>query len=369
MNVTPFEGQKGGVIVTHTDISSRKLSELGLQEAYSEIEILKNQLEAESVYLRQEIKLKHNYENIVGQSDALKEILIKVEQVAPTDLAVLLLGETGTGKELISRAIHGLSRRKNRAMVKINCAALPPTLVESELFGHEKGAYTGALTRMAGRFEIADGGTLFLDEIGEMPLEMQAKLLRVIEHGEFERLGGQDTITVDVRLIAATNQDLAQKIKVGQFREDLYYRLNVFPIRAPLLRQRPDDIPLLVWAFVREFEKKLPGKKIERIPQKTMQALQKYRWPGNVRELRNLIENAMITSTGKTLTIKLPRTAEPVIGQVLELEEAEHAHILSVLEKTGWRVDGQGGAAQLLGLKRTTLNSKMKKLGIQRPAN
>ena len=275
------------------------------------------------------------------------------------------LGETGTGKELLARAIHSMSTRKDRTLVMVNCASLPPTLIESELFGREKGAFTGALTRMTGRFELADGSTLFLDEIGELPLDLQSKLLRVLEQGQFERLGSSRTTKVNVRIIAATNRDIEQAVKDGTFRRDLFYRLNVFPIVIPPLRERAGDIPLLVRSIVREFQKRM-GKEIESIPKKTMEALQSYSWPGNVRELRNMIEHAMILSTGKTLDVHVPKRASSETDTTGNLQDMERIHLMTVLEKTGWRISGQGGAAEVLGLKRTTLQAKMKKLGIKR---
>jgi transcriptional regulator with GAF, ATPase, and Fis domain len=292
-------------------------------------------------------------------------MLTKAGQVAKTDSTVLIMGETGTGKELLALEIHNCSKRKDRPMTTVNCSCLPPTLIESELFGREKGAYTGALTRMAGRFETAGGSTIFLDEIGELPLELQVKLLRVIEEGTFERLGSSRTIHVDVRLIAATNRDLAEAVRKGTFRQDLYYRLNVFPIQVPPLRDRMQDIPLLVWAFIRQFEKKM-GKQVESIPKRSMDALQRYSWPGNIRELRNVIEHAMIISTGTVLDIQVP-AATATEGTDGNLESAERKHILTALEKSGWRLSGEGGAANVLGIKRTTLQSKMKKLGLKRP--
>jgi transcriptional regulator with GAF, ATPase, and Fis domain len=258
-----------------------------------------------------------------------------------------------------------MSLRKNRPLVTVNCASLPPTLIESELFGREKGAYTGALTRMIGRFEIADGSTLFLDEIGELPLDLQSKLLRVLEEGNFERLGSSKPLHVNVRIVAATNRDIAQAVKDGKFRQDLFYRLNVFPIVIPPLRERPEDIPFLVRAVVKEFQKRM-GKEIESIPKKTMKALQSYSWPGNVRELRNMIEHAMILSKGKTLGLHLPKPASLVTDAPGNLDDLERRHIAAVLEKTGWRLAGLGGAAEVLGLKRTTLQAKMKRLGIKR---
>jgi len=349
------------------DISERKQMETQLRERLRDIEQLKQQLEKENIYLRKEIELQNVHEEIVGRSQAMKRILAQVEQVARTDATVLIQGETGTGKELLARAVHRLSNRKDRPLVTVNCASLPPTLIESELFGREKGAYTGALTRMTGRFELADGATLFLDEIGELPQDMQSKLLRVLEEGRFERLGSTKPLQVNVRIIAATNRDLARDVEQGKFRKDLYFRLNVFPISVAPLRERPEDIPLLVWAFVRQYEKKM-GKRIDHIPRKSMENLQHYLWPGNARELRNVVEHAMIVSSGKTLEVRIPRTASSDIPANLSLEDAERRHILDVLEKSGWRITGQGGAAEILGLKRTTLQSKMKKLGIQRPA-
>jgi formate hydrogenlyase transcriptional activator len=349
------------------DISERKKMEEQLQQRLHDIEQLKQQLEKENVYLREEIELQSLHEEIVGRSQAMKRILAQVEQVARTDATVLIEGETGTGKELLARTVHRLSARKDRPLVTVNCAALPPTLIESELFGREKGAYTGALTRMTGRFEVADGATLFLDEIGELPLDVQAKLLRVLEQGRFERLGSTRPLQVNVRIIAASNRDLARNVEEGKFRKDLYYRLNVFPIAVPPLRERPEDIPLLVWAFVRQYEKKM-GKRIEHIPRKSMETLQRYPWPGNARELRNAVEHAMIVSSGKTLAVSVPRKASAEIPANLSLEDAERRHILGVLQKSGWRLSGRGGAAGILGLKRTTLQSKMKKLGIRRSA-
>ena len=296
----------------------------------------------------------------------MKKILAQAEQVAVTDSTVLILGETGTGKELLARAIHNVSGRKDRPMITVNCASLPPALIESELFGRERGAYTGALTKMLGRFEIADGSTLFLDEIGELPLELQSKLLRVLEEGKFERLGSTKTVHVNVRIIAATNRDIGQDVAKGKFRKDLYYRLNVFPISIPPLRDRLEDIPLLVWAFIKEFEKKV-GKRIDSVPRKSMEALQHYSWPGNVRELRNVIEHAMIVSGGRTLTVSVPQFASSETPEISNLENIERSHLLSVLNKTNWRIAGKGGAAEVLGLKRTTLQSLMKRLGITRP--
>ena len=331
-----------------------------------QIKDLRQRLEQENIYLQEEIKLLVEHTNIVGQSAAMKKVLAQAEQVAKTDSTVLLLGETGTGKDLLARAIHGTSLRKDRPLVTVNCASLPPTLIESELFGREKGAYTGALTRMVGRFEIADGSTIFLDEIGELPLELQSKLLRILEDGTFERLGSTKPMHVNVRIIAATNRDVEQEVKDGKFRQDLFYRLNVFPIMIPPLRKRPEDIPFLVRAIVKEFQKKM-GKEIESIPKRTMHALQSYSWPGNVRELRNVIEHAMILSEGKSLEIHVPKPSSTETNTTDNLHDVERMHLLAVLEKTGWRLAGPGGAAEILGLKRTTLQAKMKKLGIKHP--
>ena len=353
-----------GVLI---DITERKEIEQQLKERLSEIEQLKQRLEHENVFLREEAKL-HVGHNIVGQSMAIRKVLAQAEQVATTDSTVLIMGETGTGKELLARAIHRMSRRQGWPLVTVNCASLPPTLIESELFGRERGAYTGAMTKMIGRFEVADGSTLFLDEIGELSIELQNKLLRVLEEGVFERLGSTKPIKVNIRLIAATNRDLVDDVKTGRFRKDLYYRLNVFPIMIPPLRERAEDIPLMVWTFVNEFQQRM-GKRIETISKKGMEAMKLYSWPGNVRELRNVIERAMITTRGEILNVTLPLvdTQETFAGQ--NLQEVERRHILSVLEKTHWRVTGKGSAAEVLGLKRSTLQSKMKKLGIRRPGN
>jgi formate hydrogenlyase transcriptional activator len=337
--------------------------------AYEEIARLKAQLEQESLHLQEELKTEHNFEEIIGQSTAMKRVLHAVEMVAPTAACVLLFGETGTGKELVARAIHHLSPRKGKALVKVHCPALPTGLLESELFGHEKGAFTGALARRMGRFELAHGGTIFLDEIGDLPLEMQAKLLRVLQDGEFERVGGTDTFRADVRVIAATNRDLERAMQEGRFRQDLFYRLNVFPIRLPALRERPEDIPLLVAYFAMKHARRL-GKRIETIPHKMLEALQTYPWPGNVRELEHLIERAVILSQSSRLELGEWRPhsgVTPHSARILTIEEVERRHIREVLELTGWRVSGERGAARLLGLKPTTLEARMKKLGIRRP--
>jgi len=341
-------------------------SERALEERLREIEHLKERLQQENVYLHEEIKLLGEHTEIVGKSGAMKEVLVQAEKVAPTESTVLLIGETGTGKELLARAIHRMSGRKDRPLVTVNCASLPPTLIESELFGREKGAYTGALTKLAGRFEIANGSTLFLDEIGEFPVELQSKLLRVIETGDFERLGSTKNVHTDVRIIAATSRDLSREVTEGKFRRDLFYRLNVFPIIIPPLRDRPEDIPLMVWAFVKEFQKRM-GKEIISISKKSMEGLQSYSWPGNVRELRNVIEHAMIVTSDEALVVAAPKQSSSETSDVRNLEDMERRHIVKALEKNGWRVGGKGGAAEVLGLKRSTLYSKMKKLGIHRP--
>lgn len=344
----------------------RKQADLELRAAFSEIKELKNQLHKENIYLREEIKTIQKHDEIIGESDGIKEVLKNIEQVAKTNSTVLILGETGTGKELVARAVHNMSSRKSRAMVTVNCTALPAALVESELFGREKGAYTGAISKQFGRFEIADGATIFLDEIGDLPMELQAKLLRVLQEGQFERLGSSKTISVDVRVLAATNQDLVKATRDGKFREDLYYRLNVFPIRVPPLRERPEDILPLTWSFAKEFGDTM-GKRIDMISRKSVAAIQRYPWPGNVRELRNVIERAMITSKGRTLIVEVPGISDSEASYNLTLEEYERSYIIDILEKTGWRIRGEKGAAEMLGLKPTTLHSKMKKLGIQRP--
>jgi len=356
------------MIGTVQDITERKQAEQELRDAFSEIERLKEQLEADSAYLQEEIKLEHDYESIIGQSESLKYILYKVEQIASSDTTVLILGETGAGKELVARAIHNLSPRKDRPLVKVNCATLPSNLIESELFGHEKGAFTGADTRHAGRFELAHGTTLFLDEIGELALELQAKLLRVLEHGELERLGSSRTIKVDVRVIAVTNRNLEEEVRNGRFREDLWYRLNIFPVTVPPLRDRPEDIPLLVNFFVDRFARKL-GKSITIIPTSVMKTLQNYPWPGNVRELENVIERAVINTSGPKLRLvdELRKPHKDLKTTLRSLEDMERDYIVRVLEETKWRIDGPTGAALILGLNPSTLRSRMQKLRIQKP--
>ena len=338
-----------------------------LRTALSEIKTLKDQLEIENIYFRQENKKRHRFDHIIGQSDGLKYVLYRAEQVAPQDTTVLILGETGTGKELIAAAIHNLSPRKDRPLITVNCAALPANLIESELFGREKGAFTGADTRQLGRFEIAHGSTLCLDEIGELPLDLQAKLLRVIQFNEFERLGSSQTIKVDVRIVATTNRNLEEEVRQGRFRQDLYYRLNVFPITVPPLRQRKEDIPLMVQAFIERYSKKL-GKQITSIQKETMKALQDYPWPGNVRELESIIERAVILCPGPVLLLadKLEISSPPLSSAVRTLEESERNQIIKTLSETRWRIEGKDGAAAILGLHPSTLRARMHKLGIVR---
>ncbi|MBT4289386.1 MAG: sigma 54-interacting transcriptional regulator, partial [Deltaproteobacteria bacterium] len=333
-----------------------------------EIKKLKDQLEAERAYLQEEIKLEYNHENIIGKSNEINYVFFKIEHIAASDTSVLVLGETGTGKELVARAIHSLSLRKDRALVKMNCAALPSNLIESELFGHEKGAFTGAHSRRLGRFEIANGATIFLDEIGELPLELQPKLLRVIQDGEFERLGSSHTIKVNTRIITATNRNLEEEVRKGRFREDLWYRLNVFPITVPPLRDRTQDISLLVDFYVWKISKRM-GKTIEVIPISIMNALQNYQWPGNVRELENVLERAVINSSGPKLRLvdELKRPTKKLSSNFQTLDAVNRDYIIQVLEKTQWKVSGQNGAAELLDLDRSTLRARMRKLGIVKP--
>jgi PAS domain S-box-containing protein len=388
-----------GIIAVMVDITERKMLEDTLQQAHDklerqveertaeltaamieaekrkqkaeaaviEIQILTDQLESERAYLLEEIKLQYNHEKIIGKSDGLKYVLYKVEQIAGSDTTVLVLGETGTGKELVARAIHSLSKRKNRTMVKVNCAALPSNLIESELFGHEKGAFTGSNVRHIGRFEVADGTTLFLDEIGELPLELQPKLLRVLQDGEFERLGGSRTIKVDARIIAATNRNLEEEVRTGNFREDLWYRLNIFPITMPPLRDRIEDMQLLVDFFVKKISKRL-GKTIEVIPVKVMNSLQNYNWPGNVRELENVLERAVINSSGPKLRLvdELKKSVKDSGKSQKTLEAFERDYIIQTLEQTHWKVGGKNSAAEILGLDRSTLRARMRKLNIQK---
>ena len=355
--------------------------------AFKEIDALKDKLAEEKLYLEEEIRSEFNFEEIIGDSAALKRALAQVELAAPAGTTVLLLGETGTGKELFARAIHNLSPRRDRTFVKINCAAIPSGLLESEFFGHERGAFTGAVNQKVGRFELADRGTVFLDEVGDIPLELQPKLLRVLQEQEFERLGSNRTQRVDVRVVTATNVDLSKLVAQRAFRSDLYYRLNVFPIQIPSLRERADDIPLLVRYFVQRFSRSL-NKAVEYIPADVMDALTRYSWPGNVRELENLIERAVLLSPGKELRVPLaelksaglanansePNASFPSLAlpgsaaaAISTLEEAERQHILRALRQTQWRIAGPKGAANVLGMKRTTLQARMRKLGIRRP--
>ncbi len=334
--------------------------------AYCQIAELKDKLAEEKLYLEDEIKTEYNFEEIIGESAALKRVLKQVETVAPTDSTVLIQGETGTGKELIARALHNLSARRDRTFVKLNCAAIPTGLLESELFGHEKGAFTGAIAQKVGRLELTHQGTLFLDEVGDIPLELQPKLFRVLQEKEFERLGSTRTIRVDARLVAATNRDLSRMVADRQFRSDLYYRLNVFPIVVPPLRERPGDILLLARYFVQKYARRM-NKRIESISKEALEALSKYSWPGNIRELENFIERAVILSPGPALRLplaELKSAPEKNSGSVVTLEDAEREHILRALHETNWVIGGSQGAAALLGMKRTTLQSRMQKLGI-----
>jgi len=344
---------------------TRKQADEQLQNAYSEIQRLKQQLETENSYLREEISLAFHHSAVVGSSPTIRGVLKKAEQVAATDSVVLIFGETGTGKELIARTIHELSERRNRPMVKVNCASLPASLIESELFGRERGAYTGALAREIGRFELADNSTIFLDEIGELPLEVQSKLLRILQEGEFERLGSSKTIRVDVRVVAATNRNLPAMVDQGKFREDLFYRLNVFPISIPPLRERAEDIPALVWHILKDLGKRM-GRQIEGVHASTMQEFQRYAWPGNIRELRNVIERNLILNTGPIFRAEVQELEHRAI-RGRRLDEVETEHVRAVLQSTRWRVRGKGGAAEIIGLKPTTLEARMKKLGIRRP--
>jgi formate hydrogenlyase transcriptional activator len=345
---------------------ARKREREKLLAAMAEIRLLKDRLERENSYLKQASQVRP-LQRLSSRSPRFLSVVEEVKQVALTSSTVLLLGETGSGKEVLAQAIHDSSAQKDRAMIKVNCAALPASLIESELFGREKGAFTGALARQPGRFEIADGSTIFLDEVGELPLELQPKLLRVLQEGEFERLGGSKTIKVDARVIAATNRPLEQAVREGRFRQDLFYRLDVFPIEVPPLRERREDIPLLSWTFVKEFGNSM-GKPIEEIAEDSMSALQEYHWPGNIRELRNVIERAMILSQGPKLYIKLGRTAlRPVAVNAMagSLDEAEVTIIRQAVERCNWRIRGANGAAALLNMKPTTLESRIKKLGLE----
>jgi formate hydrogenlyase transcriptional activator len=337
-----------------------------LRQSILQIEHARDRMRVETLYLRREVQERAGTGVIIGQSQAIRNVLELARQVAATDSTVLLLGETGTGKELVAAYIHEMSARRGRIMVRVNCSAIPSTLMESELFGREKGAFTGALARQIGRFELADHSTIFLDEIGELPPDVQVKLLRVLEERQIERLGSPKGVHVDVRIIAATHRNLEKRIAEGSFRDDLFYRLNVFPLQVPPLKDRVEDIPLLIWRFVDEFSKAF-GKRIEGISREDMAVLQRYSWPGNIRELRNVVERAMIVSTGTQLSIPLPAVAHPAGKRSLKLNDVEREHILSVLDSSGWRIRGAAGAASLLGLKPTTLEARMAKLGLTRP--
>ncbi len=362
-NIINWEGKDFKCSVVR-DITERKNNELKLLEAYNEIETLKNKLEKQNSYLREEIKVQYNFDEIIAENKQCKQLLKRIEQVSKTSSTVLIVGETGTGKELFARAIHNHSDRSENTLIKLNCAALPPQLVESELFGHEKGAFTGAVNKRIGKFELADKSTLFLDEVGEMPLDIQAKLLRVLQEGEFERVGGNETIKVDVRIIAATNKNLEEAIAEKEFREDLYYRLNVFPLNPVPLRQRKSDIPYLASHFLKRFEKRM-GKTIDSISKETMEKLMNYDWPGNIRELENVIERAMITSNNileldDWLPVRLPeKTGSKFIDK-------ERSLIIETLIKTKGKVSGAGGAAELLEINPKTLESKIRKLKIDK---
>jgi len=380
----------GGAVFFHLDITEKKLAEEAmnrineelekrleertsslvqanqeLQQALSEISALEAQLERENFVLRETIRATQAFPGIIGHSEAMHAVLLKVKQVAPTDAPVLLMGETGTGKGLIAKAIHESSERRDKPLVQVNCASLPAQLIESELFGHEKGSYTTAYKKRIGRFELADEATLFLDEIGDLPMELQAKLLRALQDHEFERIGSSATIKVDVRVIAATNRNLTKAIEEGRFREDLWYRLSVFPITIPPLRERKEDIPDLVTHFVGVYNRKL-GKQIERTPHEIMERLMRYEWPGNVRELENIIHRAIIVSQRKELLLDVPEeTWTPPLDQV-SLEDVQRKHIINMLELSHWKIEGTGGAAERLGIHPSTLRSRMKKLRIQK---
>ena len=347
----------------------RTRQEAALRNSLAEIERLNSRLAADNVFLKEEIKTFHDFDEIVGESAVMRVALERLAQVAPLNCSVLLLGETGTGKELFARAVHERSRRRSRALIRVNCAALPPSLIESELFGHEKGAFTGAVSLRQGRFELADGGTLFLDEIGDLPLEMQSKLLRVLQEGEFERVGSSRTKKVDVRVIAATHHDLAAAVSEGQFRADLFYRLSVFPIEVPPLRNRREDIAPLVWYFIHHHQREL-GRRIEKVPNSVMTILQDHDWPGNVRELENVIERAMIRSTGDTLELDgtFGDKSRERVSSASTLDDVQRVHIEETLRRCSWKINGVGNAAERLGLHPNTLRFRMKKLGITPPA-
>ncbi|MTI32183.1 sigma-54 interaction domain-containing protein [Xanthovirga aplysinae] len=369
-NYLEFDGKEYFVAFV-TDITEKLKKEEELKAAYAKINALKKKVEAENVYLQEEIKLQYNFQEIITQNKGFKEQLRKIELVAPTDSTVLIIGESGTGKELLARSVHNLSKRANRPLVKVDCGTVSANLIESTLFGHEKGAFTGAINKSIGRFELADGGTIFLDEIGELPLELQPKLLRVLQEGEFERLGNPKPIKVNVRVIAATNKDLEKAVEKGTFREDLFYRLNVFPLQTIPLRERKDDISFLVQHFCYKFSQKM-GKNIEVISDKLMQALEAYDWPGNVRELENLIERGVILSQRNRLVLgdwAPKKDTRSKAAALITLDDLQRNHILKVLEKTHWKISGANGAAEILGLHEATLRSRMHKLGIQKGNN
>jgi PAS domain S-box-containing protein len=369
MYVIPLENERKNFILVNIDITELKKTQKSLENALDDVKKLKEQLQKDNIYLKEEIKLQTNFEHILGNSDAIKYCLFNVEKVAPLNTTVLIYGETGTGKELIARAIHNASPRSSRPLIKVDCASLPPSIIESALFGHEKGAFTGAGTKIIGRFELANGSTLFLDEISELPLDLQSKLLRITQYGEFERLGSSKTHKTDVRLIAATNRDLEEEVKKGRFREDLFFRLNVFRITVPPLRERKEDIPEMVMEFLRNTNRKL-GKKIEYISQKTLNKLISYPWPGNVRELENKIEYSVITTTGNELEVDLPPSPIPDKKQedlkIIPLAELEREYIIKVLEMTDWKIEGKKSASEILKLAPSTLRDRIKKLKIKR---
>jgi transcriptional regulator with GAF, ATPase, and Fis domain len=360
------------------DITARKQAEKELRDALDTIQKLKDRLEAENIYLREEVKLKDRRAAVVSASDPMKYAMHRIRQVAPTNATVLLTGETGTGKNVFARLLHEESKRRDKPFVNVACAGLPANLIESELFGREKGAFTGSTARQIGRFELAHGGTVFLDEIGELPMELQAKLLRVLEDGEFERLGSPHPVKVDVRVIASTNRNLEEEIKNDRFRRDLFYRLNAFPVTLPALRDRREDIPLLVEFFVDRFSKRF-SKRFQKVSGETLQALEDYAWPGNVRELINVVERAVIVSSGPELRLAEQLRASPVVcagenvptgteaRQTKDLAEIERDYILQTLRETGWRIEGPRGAALLLGMNPSTLRTRMRKLNIRRP--
>jgi formate hydrogenlyase transcriptional activator len=386
MQVDPMPRDHGGVVISHADITERKQADEALRNALNEVRALKEQLEVENTYLREEVSCVQRFGEIGGRSDAISKVLRHAELVAPTDATVLIMGETGTGKELLARAVHERSKRRERPLVKVNCAGLPASLIESELFGHEKGAFTGASTKRIGRFELANEATIFLDEVGELPLELQAKLLRVLQEGEFERLGSSKTIKVNTRVIAATNRNLGLAVKAGMFRDDLYYRLNVYPINLPSLRDRKEDIPELVQTFLSEASRRL-GRTFNDASQRVIEGFLKYDWPGNVRELQNVVERMAVTAKGSQLGLpadwlsdsstqapyglfKSERLRSAVASEEeTTVENVERAHILKILEQRHWRIEGAHGAAVVLGLKPSTLRSRMRKLRIDRSAD